>query len=200
MAVSIPSIAEIPDLVERMGRAVQAVEERLLRSTGALEAAGIPYAVVGGNAVAAWVASIDEGAVRNTKDVDIAIRREDLPAVIRTLESVGFEYAQVTGVDLFIDGPQGKPSQGVHLLYFGERLKETDPVPVPEPTEALAGSRFRIMSLEGLVRMKLVANREKDRVHVRDMVAVGLIDASWVDRYPAPLSDRLRHVLETPDE
>lgn len=46
-------------LLERMVWAVQRVRERLLRATAALEAAGVPYAVVGGNAVAAWVARVD---------------------------------------------------------------------------------------------------------------------------------------------
>ena len=36
---------------ERMIRAVEKVRDRLLRASRALEAAGVPYAVVGGNAV-----------------------------------------------------------------------------------------------------------------------------------------------------
>ena len=50
------------DVLERMVRAVEMVRERLLRSTAALEAAGVPYAVIGGNAVAAWVSKVDPGA------------------------------------------------------------------------------------------------------------------------------------------
>lgn len=65
---------------ERMIRAVEKVRERLTRAVRALEAAGVPYAVVGGNAVAAWVARVDEAAVRNTQDVDLLLRRTDLPA------------------------------------------------------------------------------------------------------------------------
>ena len=44
--------------LERMERAVLKVRERLLRATSALETAGVPYAVVGGNAVAAWIEPI----------------------------------------------------------------------------------------------------------------------------------------------
>jgi hypothetical protein len=57
-----------------MVRAVEKVRERLRRATAALEGAGIPYAVVGGNAVASWVARVDEAAVRNTQDVDILLK------------------------------------------------------------------------------------------------------------------------------
>ena len=55
---------------QRMIEAVQAVRDRALRATAALERAGIPYAVAGGNAVAAWVPRVDRAAVRNTQDVD----------------------------------------------------------------------------------------------------------------------------------
>lgn len=52
--------------LERMVRAVEKVRDRLLRAARALEAAGVPYAVAGGNAVAAWVSRVDVAAVRNT--------------------------------------------------------------------------------------------------------------------------------------
>src|SRR5438105_4891470 len=70
-----------PEILDRMERAVAKVRERLLRATQALNQAGIPYAVAGGNAVASWVATVDEGAVRNTRVVDLLVRRDDLPAV-----------------------------------------------------------------------------------------------------------------------
>jgi hypothetical protein len=57
-------------LWERMERAVEKVRERLERAASAMEQAAIPYAVAGGNAVGAWVAQVDEAAVRNTRDVE----------------------------------------------------------------------------------------------------------------------------------
>src|SRR5881396_3882096 len=95
------------DILERMERAVAKVRERLLRATAALNQAGIPYAVVGGNAVASWVATIDEGAVRNTRDVDLLVRREDLPALTVALEQVGFVRDEVLDVVMFRDGAEG---------------------------------------------------------------------------------------------
>lgn len=50
-----------------MINAVEKVRERLLRAAAALEAAGVPYAATGGNAVAGWVSTVDEAAVRNTR-------------------------------------------------------------------------------------------------------------------------------------
>ncbi len=58
---------------------------------------------------------------------------------------------------------------------------------------------FRVLSLEALVRMKLVAFRLKDQVHLQDMTRIGLIDATWPDRFPLVLGDRLRQILANPD-
>ena len=57
---------ETNSVFERMFRAVELVKQRLDRTCIALRNAGIPHAVIGGNAVAAWVATIDDG-IRNTR-------------------------------------------------------------------------------------------------------------------------------------
>jgi hypothetical protein len=187
------------DVLDRVVRAVEKVRDRLLRSARALEAAGVPYAVVGGNAVAVWVGKIDEGAVRNTRDVDILIRRADYAATRVAMEAAGFLAGNTFGVDFFIDGPAAKPSEGVHLLYAGEPVKPTDPVPTPDLSETTHGGDFQVVTLEALVRMKLVSYRDKDKTHIRDMIGVGLIDAGWPAKYPPPLDERLRAILANPD-
>lgn len=187
------------DILERMARAVEKVQERLHRAAKALEAGNVPYAVIGGNCVAAWVAKIDEGAVRTTRDVDILIRREDLDAAKAAMDAIGYDYAFTSGVHLFVERPDGKPSEGVHLLFAEEKVKPTDPVPAPAMAESERGAQFQVLALEALVRMKLVANRDKDRTHIRDMIGVGLIDATWPDKFPAALAERLRHILANPD-
>ncbi|MDB5312608.1 MAG: hypothetical protein JWO38_6810 [Gemmataceae bacterium] len=184
---------------ERMIRAMEKVRERFARAVRALEGAKVPYAVVGGHAVANWVASIDEGSVRNTRDVDILIRRADFEATKAAMEAAGFLFANSYGPDFFLDGPDAKPSEGVHILYAGEKVKPADPVPSPEITESEQGAAFRVLSLESLVRMKLVAFRLKDQVHLQDMTRLGLIDSTWPDRFPAELADRLKQILANPD-
>ena len=111
-----------------MVNAVEKVRQRLLRATAALRAASIPYAVAGGNAVAAWVSSVDESAVRNTQDVDILIRREDLELVKRALEGAGFVYRHSAGVDVFLDGPGARPREAVHIIFANEKVKPREPV------------------------------------------------------------------------
>ena len=102
--------------LDRMFAAVEAVRERLHRATSALGAAGVPYAVAGGNAVSAHVSQIDPDAQRNTRDVDILLRREDLSAAKAALEAVGFIYRHAAGLDVSLDGPEGRVIRGTRRL------------------------------------------------------------------------------------
>ena len=184
---------------ERALMAAEKVKERLRRATRALDAASVPYAVVGGNAVAEWVARKDEGAVRTTRDVDLLISRSDLSAVRATLEAAGFVFHNVLDVDMFIDGPQGRPSEAVHLLYGGEKVRRDDEHTLPNIDESERAVDFQVANLEALVRMKLIAYRRKDQVHLLDLIGVGLLDATWPARFPAPLGDRLQQLLDDPN-
>jgi hypothetical protein len=184
---------------ERALMAADKVRERLRRATRALDVAGVPYAVVGGNAVAEWVARKDEGAVRTTRDVDLLISRANLSAVRAALEAAGFVYHNILDVDMFIDGPQGRPSEAVHLLYASEKVRRDDEYNLPALDESERGVDFQVASLEALVQMKLIAYRRKDQVHLLDLIGVGLLDATWPARLPAPLGVRLQQLLDDPN-
>src|SRR3954454_816493 len=108
-----------------MVRAVERVRERLVRAAQALDAAAVPYAVVGGNAVAAWVATVDPAAVRNTQDVDVLLRREDLDAAERALAAAGFVRDELSGIEMFLDGPEAGPRDTVHVFIAGEKARPT---------------------------------------------------------------------------
>jgi hypothetical protein len=184
---------------ERAMMAAEKVKERLRRATRALDAAGVSYAVVGGNAIAEWVGRVDEEAVRTTRDVDLLVRRTDFPAVRAALEATGFFYHNVLDIDLFIDGPDGRPSGGVHILFAGEKVRPHEQHASPDLTDSERAAEFQVVTLEALVRMKLIAYRDKDRTHLRDLLSVGLIDASWPARLPAPLGDRLQKLVDDPN-
>lgn len=187
------------DILDRMVRAVEKVRERLQRAAAALEEEKIPYAVIGGNAVATWVARVDEAAVRNTQDVDILLNRSDLEAAKSALAKAGFVYRHVKGIDMFLDGPRTKARDAVHIIFAGERVRSEDPAPAPEVTEAEATPTFRVVAFESLVRMKLTSFLRKDQVHLLDMLEVGLLDETWLSRLPAPLSERLKELLDNPE-
>jgi hypothetical protein len=55
------------------------------------------------------------------------------------------------------------------------------------------------VELEALVEMKLNSYRDKDKTHLRDMIQIGLIDASLTSRFPPELAQRLQAILDDPD-
>jgi hypothetical protein len=186
-------------IIDRMVVAVEMVRDRLLRATKALEGAGVPYAVVGGNAVAAWVTTVDAAAVRATQDVDILLRRSDIEAAAKALEAAGFVRRHVAGIERFLDGPNAKARDAVHILFAGEKVKQESAAASPDVTEFEQPENFRVIALQSLVTMKLTSFRRKDQVHLLDMIDVGLIDASWPARFPPELAARLQHLIDTPE-
>jgi hypothetical protein len=184
---------------ERMVTAVEKVRDRLRRAAQALEQAGIPYAVVGGNAVAAWVSEVDEAAVRNTQDVDILLRRADLDRAKEVLAAAGFIYRHSAGIDMFLDGPGAKARDAVHIVFAGEKVRKDYLFPAPDVDESEPTPTCKVLNLDALVRMKLTSFRDKDRTHVRDLIGVGLADASWLKRLPTELGSRLQELLDNPE-
>ena len=189
----------LPFSLERMAEAVNAVHERLTRAACALESAGVPYAVAGSIAVAVWVARVDRAAVRNTQEIEILLRREDLGSATKALEKVGFVSCQANGDGVFLDGPGAHPRDSVHVVFAGEMVRSDDLEPAPDVLAGEDDGSYRVLSLDSLLPMKLTANKRNDRVDVRDMIDVGLIDATWLDRLPPELAARLQHLLDTPD-
>ncbi len=155
--------------------------------------------MIGGNAVAAWVGQVDQSAVRFTQDVDLLILRSDLEATKAALATAGFIYRHVAAVDLFLDGPDAKARDAVHVIFAGEKVRPEYTLPAPDVIESEPAEAFRVLRLDSLVRMKLTSFRDKDRTHLRDLIGVGLVDESWPLKLPAELAVRLRSLLDTPD-
>lgn len=181
-----------------MIRAVEKVKERLERAARILDEAGIPFAVAGGNAVAAWVSRVDEAAVRNTQDVDFLLRRADLERAKTALAKGGFAYRHVSGVDLFLDGAKAKARDAIHVVFANEKVRPEYALPAPDVSESERPGEFPILNLEALLRMKLTSYRDKDRTHVRDLLDVGLVDQTWCRRLPPELAARLQALIDSP--
>lgn len=185
------------ELWKRMERAVEKVNERLRTTVRILEDAKVPYAVIGGHAVRAWVAQVDEAALRTTRDVDILVRPADLAALITAMTTAGFYHRNTAGLDMFVEHPDASARDAVHVLLVGNI--ERDGEPNPDIVPAARANDFQTIALETLVRMKLNAFRRKDQVHLLDMISLGMIDESWLDRYPEQLRVRLEELLNDPD-
>jgi hypothetical protein len=183
-------------LWERYLMALDEVTDRLQRIVAAFEEAGVEYALVGGQAVALWVATKDPSAVRTTKDVDILLRWEDLPKARAAAASVGLDYFEVLGVGMFLERSDLNPRKAVHLIWAGQKVRPEYPLPSPGVDEReTMEPGMQVVSLSGLVRMKLMSNRDQDRVHLRDLIDVGLVGRDVVSSLPPELAMRLDALL-----
>lgn len=186
------------ELYQRMEHAVEKVIKRLRRTVEILETAKIPYVIVGGHAVRAWVVQVDEAAVRNTRDVDVLIRPEDLDTVREVMLANGFFFRSTMGLNMFLESEDAPTRDAVHVVLAGEMVRPDDFEPNPDIEPAETTDEFRTLTLERLVRMKLNSFRRKDQVHIQDMIQIGMIDDSWMSKYPEPLSSRLKELLDDP--
>src|SRR5437870_2051513 len=190
------SALQIPGLWESYVMALDKVTERLERITRAFESAAVPYALVGGQAVALWVATKDPAAVRTTKDVDILLGRADLPKARSAAATVALDYFELLGVGMLLERSDPDPRKAVRLLWAGEKVRPEYPLPSPtvDERETLEPGK-QVVSLAGLVRMKLMSNRDQDRVHLRDLIGVGLVGRDLLQPLPSELASRLDALL-----
>lgn len=175
--------------------AVDRVEKRLRRVAAALDAADIGYAVIGGNAVAAWVARVDPSATRATKDVDLLVERADLDRITEVMDGLGFGRHDLRNLVLFTDPEEPSKRAGVHLVWANEKVRPSYALPAPSTDETVRDPEgLLILNLPALVRMKLTSFRDIDRVHIADMLSVGLIDYALRSALPDDLRARLAEV------
>jgi len=137
--------------------------------------AGLEYRVVGGLAAYLYVEEREPDAGRLTKDIDIAVRREDLERIAKAAETVGLQHRYVAGIDMLVRRDQPSAARAVHLVFVGERVRPEYVEAVP----AFGGFRtvrgLRLIPLADLVRMKLTSFFAIDEAHVKDLDRTGLI-------------------------
>jgi hypothetical protein len=177
---------------------VEQLFEVLKRVTSALGAAGIEYRVVGGVATFLHVSEKDPLAARMTRDIDMAVDRRDLDRIADAVRPYGFEYRHVAGVDMLVDSVKPSARSAVHPVLVGEKVRPEYPEAVPDfspPVETREG--VLLAPVADLVRMKLTSYRLKDRVHIQDLDAAGLLTAEIEARLPNELRRRLAEIRST---
>lgn len=182
-----------------MERAEALVDERLRKTAQALEADAIPYAVIGGFAVRAWVSQVDPAAVRGTPDVDVLIDRADFDRVLSAMANAGFQYRATQNPAMFVEYLEQRDREAIDVHFAGESMPGKSIESLPDLANAQRLSGFNTVPLVTLLRMKLNAHRTVDRVHLQDMISLGMIDAAWLDRFPTELRCRLQELLDDPN-
>lgn len=181
--------------------AVDRVEQRLRKVTAALDEAGVKYAVIGGNAVAAWVGRIDITATRSTKDVDLLCDRRDAERFAQVLQRLGFQRRDVLGMTMFLDPEDMSARNAVHVIWANELVRPTYAEPAPDVAESVRDPQgFAVIDLRPLVRMKLTSNRDIDRVHIRDLLSLNMITEEIRRSLSPALRKTLSEIEENPQD
>ena len=137
--------------------------------------AGLEYRVVGGLAAYLYVEEVAPDAGRLTKDIDIAIRREDLDKIVKACQPFGLEYRHTAGVDMLVRKDQPSARRAVRLIFAGEKVRPEYYQPTPDLGERQTLRGIRLISLTDLIHMKLTSFRAKDEAHLKDMDEAGLL-------------------------
>jgi hypothetical protein len=159
--------------------------------------AGIDYRIVGGMGVFLQVSQQDPMAGHVTKDVDIAVKRDDLQRIAAAVEAHGFKYLHAAGMDMLVDATQPKQRSAVHFVFIREKVRPEYLEPVPDlsaPTVTQEG--ILLAPVPDLLRMKLTSFRLRDKVHIIDMDTVGLITPEIEAGLPDALRRRLQQVRD----
>jgi hypothetical protein len=149
---------------------VEQLFDRIQQLHSLLTGAGIPYRIVGGMAVLIHVFERDPLRARLTPDVDAAIERKDLAAVVEAAGRAG------------------------HLLFLNEKVRPEYVEAVPSSPPDRTDEGIPVATVADLVRMKLTSYRLKDRVHIQDLDGVGLISPEIEGQLPGLLLDRLAEI------
>jgi hypothetical protein len=158
----------------------------------AFAAAGLEYRIVGGLATYLYVEEREPDAGRLTRDIDIAVRREDLAAIAKAVEPFGLQYRHVAGIDMLVQTGQPSARRAVHMIFTGEKVEDRYPEPTPQLGVPRTLHGLRLAPLDHLVRMKLSSFRAKDEAHLKDLDDAGLITAD-IEAALLPIQmDRLR--------
>lgn len=173
------------------------VEELLRKVTEALNRAQVPYALVGGNAVAAWVSTVDPDAVRATKDVDVLARRSDLAEMRDALLEIGLIQTDVLGVTIFVERENPSPKRGLHVVIANEIIRPHYRHPAPDVGARVTNiAPYPVVDLPSLVAMKLQSFRPIDQAHIVDLKGVGLITPELIAALPNDLRERMSQIPE----
>jgi hypothetical protein len=158
--------------------------------------AGLEYRIVGGLAVYLYVEEAESDAGRLTKDIDIAVRREDLAQIETAVRPYGLELRHAAGVDMLVQSTAPSARRAVHLVFAAEKVRPEyfEPTPAMGPACTIRG--LRLITLTDLVRMKLTSYRLSDAVHLKDLDEAGLITSEIEATLPASLRERLAQVRD----
>ena len=174
--------------------AMYSLAVELERITKILTEANVSFAVIGGMGVNAHLlASQNRAHTFATRDVDLLVQRDDLPAITQAAETAGYRARKMMGGFMLLRQGQ-QPAEAIHLVFSGEKSRSDNPLPHPPirpEQKEVFGISIPVAELGDLVRMKLNSFRPKDVAHLEILDACGLITPQMEQQLPSILNDRL---------
>jgi hypothetical protein len=141
--------------------------DELTAVLGALDGAGVEYALIGGLAVAVW------GAPRATKDIDLLVQRADVPRAMAAVRSLGFTLG-----GLPFELKDGTEIWRINKVDPSGDLMTLDFMVVDANLQAAWASRTRlpfadrdvvVVTRDALIDMKARAARPQDLMDIRNL-------------------------------
>jgi hypothetical protein len=186
------------DVLERMDLAAANVRKRQAQILHALKESNVRFALSGSNAVFAWIASVDEAATRQYRNVEFIVQREDVDQVVSAMEDLGLTIEFKQDRLVIRSEPDQRERWADCALFAAERLVNAECI-VPNVSSAVIVGTLPVLSLDALVKLQLSRWTLDDRVDLRDMMDVGLLDQTWPRRLPPELGARLQELLDDPN-
>lgn len=182
--------------MEAAFHAQQVVRDRQTDVAATLSRLAIRFALSGSNATFAWISNVDPSAVRQYRNIEFIVLRDNTDEAIRALSQIGLAAEIRTDYILFRNGKTRHDHWADKALYFGSTDGVIE-VPKLDEIELLDG--LPVVQKARLVYFQLERWTLDDRVDIRDMIDVGIVDDSWLPRLPAELASRLQVLLNDPD-
>jgi hypothetical protein len=164
--------------------------------TKRLEEENIPYALVGGMALAA------HGFVRMTQDVDLLMTREGLETFKEKFEGRGYVLAFSGAQKTFRDT---ETQVRIEILITGDYPGDGKPKPVAFPDPALVFTErggMRVIPIETLIELKLASgmsasHRLRDLADVQDLITTLKLPIEFVERLDFSVQETFRNLWKS---
>jgi hypothetical protein len=179
-------------------RANEIVRERQATIVQALNDAGVPFALSGSNATFVWIATVDESATRQYRNVEFIIRRNDVENLVSAMNALGLTAEPNPHHILVRSMSNQRERWADRALVAGNPYGNAGGI-VPSLTSAVVTRNLPALTLAALVDFQLCRWLRDDRVDLRDMIDVGLLDHAWPGHLRPELAPRLQELLDNPD-
>jgi hypothetical protein len=191
------------DPFERMLEAQRIIRDRQAAIVSVLNEARFPFALFASNATVVWIESVDPSAVRQYRNIEFLVNREDLRRINNALTPLGLIPEMKADHIQFRSEYNSRDRRNDRAYFASEQLNGIDvngiavTLPTLDAVETVQG--IPIVPLDKLVEFQLRRFKLDDKVDIRDMIDAGLVDESWPAKFPPELAARLQHILDTPD-